>query len=449
MKSLQQHLSVALVISLIIIFPTLWWLTDSTMQDIAEKYVVSHLTQEAESVLAASEVDETEKITLNTKQISPAYLQPFSGKYYQLHSGDEVIRSRSLWDMELSVPDLAEGEKRRLYQSGPRQQSLLVMAYGYHKHDRPIVLAVAEDLSPTLAFIKPFQSQFIVIALAILLLLIAVQTIIVNSLFQPLKRMKRQIDALEQGQIDRLDTDVPKEISPLVKAINYLLDEQEHPSQHARNNFKRLDHTITPPLTEPSRLPDEAPIQSEPETHHSLPVQNEAARKPTLKPSPLSKPDLLSMEQPDNPDLELDIEQEILTLIGVLESMYQEKNLDITFIMPKTEVLLIDSGGMLELSGNLLKNACKWARSKVKLNIEIDEIIYLKIEDDGPGISEAGMLDLDRQNIVLDPATSGYLLGLTTARLITQRHGGELQLRQSDDLGGYCVEIALPLASPQ
>lgn len=447
MKSLQQHLSVALVISLIIIFPTLWWLTDSTMQNIAEKYVVSHLAQEAESVLAATQVDKTEKITLNAKQISPAYLQPFSGQYYQLHSGDEVTRSRSLWDMELNIPALAEGEKRRLYQSGPQQQSLLVMAYGYHKHDRPIVLAVAEDLSPTLAFIKPFQSQFILIALAILLLLITVQTIIVNSLLQPLKRLKRQIDALEQGQIDRLGTNVPKEVSPLVEAINCLLDEQEQPSRHARNDLKHLNHALTPPLTELSRLPDEAPIQSEPEAYHSLPAQNETTWKPAWKPPSLGKPDLSDTEQ-DNSDLALDIEQEILTLIGVLEGMYQEKNLDIAFIMPKTEVLLIDNGGMLELSGNLLKNACKWARSKVKLRIEIDEIIYLKIEDDGPGISETGMLDLE-QSIVLDQATSGYLLGLTTARLIAQRHGGELQLRQSDDLGGYCVEIALPLATPQ
>ncbi|WAK03891.1 ATP-binding protein [Methylobacter sp. YRD-M1] len=439
MKSLQQRLSVALVISLIIIFPTLWWLTDSTMQDIAEKYVMSHLAHEAESVLAATQVDKDEKLTLNTKQINPVYLQPFSGQYYQLRSNDDVIRSRSLWDKELILPNLTEGEKRRLYLSGPQQQSLLVMAYGYNKHDRTIVVAVAEDLSPTLAFIKPFQSRFMLIALAMLLLLIAMQIIILNHVFQPLKRIKQQINALDQGEIDRIDTDMPKEVSPLVEVTNQLLDELEQQLElHPRDNTEALKQVTKLPLAELRQLPDKETVQSEPAVDHPLQAQNVNAEH-ILEPTFQTPLDLSAIE--------CDIEQEILTLISVLESMYQEKNLDITFIMPQTDVLLMDCENLLELSGNLLKNACKWAQSKVRLSVEIDDSIHLKIEDDGPGISETGMIDLAQQNIVLDQATSGYLLGLTTARLIAQQHSGQLKLSQSNDLGGYCVDVILPLAS--
>jgi hypothetical protein len=438
MKSLQQRLSVALVISLIIIFPTLWWLTDSTMQDIAEKYVMSHLAQEAESVLAATQVDKDEKITLNTKQINPVYLQPFSGRYYQLRSNDDVIRSRSLWDKELIIPNLTEGEKRRLYLSGPQQQSLLVMAYGYNKYDRTVVVAVAEDLSPTLAFIKPFQSRFMLIALAMLLLLIAVQIVILNHIFQPLKRIKQQISALDQGEVDRIDTDVPKEVSPLVEVTNQLLDVlEQQPEPHPRDNPEVLKHVTKPPLAEPQQSPGKETVRSEPAVNHSLQTQNSNAER-ILEPTVQATP---------NPSvIECDIEQEILTLISVLESLYQEKNLDITFIMPQTEILLMDSENLLELSGNLLKNACKWAQSKVSLSVEIDESIHLRIEDDGPGISETGLIDLAQQNIVLDQATSSYLLGLTTARLIAQQYSGQLKLSQSNDLGGYCVEVVLPLA---
>jgi signal transduction histidine kinase len=436
---LQQRLSVALVISLIIIFPTLWWLTDSTMQDIAEKYVMSHLAHEAESVLAATQVDKDEKVTLNTKQINPVYLQPFSGRYYQLRSNDDIIRSRSLWDKELIIPNLAEGEKRRLYLSGPQQQSLLVMAYGYNKHDRTIVVAVAEDLSPTLAFIKPFQSRFMLIALAMLLLLIAVQVIILDNIFQPLKRIKQQINALDQGEIDRFDTDVPKEVSPLVEVTNQLLDVlEQQPELQPRDNPEALKHVTKLPLAVLQQLPDQETVQSEPAVNHPLQTQNVYAER-VLEPI---------FQATQNPSaIECDIEQEILTLISVLESMYQEKHLDITFIMPQTDVLLMDSENLLELSGNLLKNACKWAQSKVRLSVEIDESIHLKIEDDGPGISETGLIDLAQQNIVLDQATSGYLLGLTTARLIAQQHSGQLKLSQSNELGGYCAEVVLPLAS--
>lgn len=440
MKSLQQRLGVALLISLTATFTALWWLTDGTLQDIAEKHVASRLAQEAENVLAATRIDNTKKIGLDKEQINPAYQQPFSGQYYQLYSDNEIMRSRSLWDMDLSIPNLAAGEKRRLYLSGPQQQSLLVMAYGYDRHDRTIVVAVAEDLSPTLAFIEPFQLRFLIIAMTLLLLLIVMQTLIIGTVFQPLKSMRRQLSALKRGTITRLDTtEAPKEVSALVDEINWLLQALEQRVQRPQNALDDLAQALKPSLEELPQLPDEEPLQTEPEI--SQPLAEETAGSGC----PLESSFL---EDPEPSLMKLDIEQEILTLINALQSMYRDKNLDIIFIMPRTDVLLIDSEDMLELSSSLLKNACKWAQSRVKLSLEIDEAIYLRIEDDGPGISDTDMLEHTPANMLPHQGLGDYGIGLSTAQSIAKHHGGELKFHRSRDLGGFCVEVVLPLTEP-
>lgn len=439
MKSLQQRLGVALLISLTTIFTALWWLTDGTLQDIAEKYVTSRLTQEAENVLAATRIDKTKKVRLDKERINPAYQKPFSGQYYQLYSDNEIMRSRSLWDMDLSIPNLAAGEKRRLYLSGPQQQSLLVMAYGYDRHDRTIVVAVAEDLSPALAFIQPFQLRFLIIAVTLLLLLIVMQTLIISTAFQPLKSIRRQLSALKQGTITRLDTDVPKEVSALVDEINWLLQALEQRVQRPQNAFDDLAQTLKPPISEVPQLPDEEPLQTDREISQPLAEETVGGRCP-----PVSS----FLDDPEPSLMKLDIEQEILTLINVLQSMYRDKNLDIIFTMPRTDVLLIDSEDMLELSSSLLKNACKWAQSRVKLSLEIDEAIYLRIEDDGPGISDTDMLEHTPANKLPHQGLGDYGIGLSTAQSIAKHHGGELKFHRSRDLGGFCVEVVLPLTEP-
>jgi signal transduction histidine kinase len=440
MKSLQQRLGVALLISLTATFTALWWLTDGTLQDIAEKHVASRLAQEAENVLAATRIDKTKKVRLDKERINPAYQQPFSGQYYQLYSDNEIMRSRSLWDMDLAIPNLAAGEKRRLYLSGPQQQSLLVMAYGYDRHDRTIVVAVAEDLSPTLAFIEPFQLRFLIITVTILLLLIVMQILIIGTAFQPLKSIQRQLSALKQGTVTRLDTEVPKEVSALVDEINWLLQALEQRVQRPHNAIDDLAQALKPALGGLPQLPDEESLQTDPEISQPLTAET-ASSGCSLETS--------FLEDPEPSLMKPDIEQEILTLINVLQSMYRDKNLDIIFTMPRTDVLLIDSEDMLELSSSLLKNACKWAQSRVKLSLEIDEAIYLRIEDDGPGISDTDMLEHNTQaNKRPHQGLGDYGIGLSTAQSIAKHHGGELKFHRSRDLGGFCVEVVLPLTEP-
>ena len=103
-----------------------------------------------------------------------------------------------------------------------------------------------------------------------------------------------------------------------------------------------------------------------------------------------------------------------------------------------------DREDMLELLGNLLDNACKWADSQVELNIRQtaggDEI---EVQDDGPGIPETERDQVISRGTRLDEQTSGHGLGLGIVRDIVDVWGGEMQL-ETGALGGLSVMIRLP-----
>ncbi len=438
MKSLQVRLGVGLFISLISVFIALWWLTSSSIRYLAEESVAEHLEHDAQSILAALAIDAANRITLDINRIEPIYLQPFSGDYYQVISDKQVLRSSSLMDQSFAVKALPAGTNGKLYVTGPLQQPLVIMVYGYSKQNRDITIAVAEDLSPTLARIALFQHRYTLIAVLLLLALIAFQVILLRSGFHRLARIQHQIRALEKGEISQLDTDVPQEVAGLVAEVNWLLNVLEQRLQRSRNALGDLAHSLKTPLTVLQQLPREAALQSQPEICHTL--QTQTTNMQRMMDRVLKR---ARMAGAGSSLIKFDIRQEIPALIKVLQSMYRDKNLEISFSLPDKGVLLIDREDMLELTGNLLDNACKWAKSRIIIRLDVNHEVRLLVEDDGPGVSEADIVTLTQRGTRLDETVNGHGLGLPIARLIAEHYGGQLNLRRSNELGGFCAEAIL------
>jgi signal transduction histidine kinase len=443
MKSLQLRLAVGLFISLFSVFIILWWLTSSSIRTLAEESVAEHLEHDAVSILAAINTDAANNITLNINQIEPIYLEPFSGDYYQVITNSQVIRSRSLLDQDYVIQALSPGETNKLYITGPMHQPLIIMVYGYSKLNRDITIAVAEDLTPTLARIAAFQYRYTLIALVLLLLLIVVQVIILRSGFHRLARISQQIRALEQGERTQLETDVPQEVAALVHEVNWLLKVLDQRLQRSRNALGDLAHALKTPLTVLQQLPRETVLKSQPEICHILQTQT------TNMQNRLERVLKRARMAGSGPTVaKFDIKQEIPDLIKVLQSMYRDKNLTISFIEPENSTLLIDREDMLELAGNLLDNACKWAKYRVNLSFYVNQMVHLIVEDDGPGVSDADIATLTQRGTRLDEAVNGHGLGLSIAQSIAEQYGGKLILRKSNKLGGFCVEAMLRKTDP-
>lgn len=438
MKSLQLRLGVALFISLLCAVSLLWWQTTLSIRQLAEDNVAEHLEHDAEAILAAVYADGPATLALNDTGLEPVYARFHSGQYYWVASGGQVIKSPSLGNSHLVVPMLAAGSRQRVYVDGPEQQPLLIMAFGHQKDGRSITVAIAEDLTPTFLLIADFQRRFSMIAAILLLLLVCVQIMILRQGFSPLTRLQKQLRALERGERSQIDTDVPVEVSALVGEFNRLLTVLEQRLQRKRNALADLAHALKTPLTVLQQLPREDALRQHPELSEILTAQTthmQRLMERVLKRARLAGAGPAAAK--------FDIYQEIPALIEVLKKMYREKNLSIRFSATPSCMLPIDREDMLELAGNLLDNACKWASSKVSITFECNQAIRLVIEDDGPGVEESAIETLMLRGSRLDESVNGHGLGLAIAKLIVEQYGGQLVLGRSKSLGGFCAEAVL------
>lgn len=98
----------------------------------------------------------------------------------------------------------------------------------------------------------------------------------------------------------------------------------------------------------------------------------------------------------------------------------------------------------MELFGNLLDNACKWADQRVLLTVYDKPGLMVSVQDDGPGCAPELRQQLDQRGQRLDESTAGHGLGLAIVRDIVEHYQGSLIFAQSDLLGGFRVDVALP-----
>ena len=99
----------------------------------------------------------------------------------------------------------------------------------------------------------------------------------------------------------------------------------------------------------------------------------------------------------------------------------------------------------MELLGNLLDNACKWANHKVKISVSQTSTLNFIIEDDGPGAPEDRLLAINQRGVRLDETVEGHGLGLAIVSDIVKHYNGTITSGKSILLGGFQVKVVLPL----
>ena len=99
---------------------------------------------------------------------------------------------------------------------------------------------------------------------------------------------------------------------------------------------------------------------------------------------------------------------------------------------------------MVELFGNLLDNACKWASKRVDVAVENDNGLSFTVEDDGPGSPEDQLSKVSERGVRLDESVAGHGLGLSIVKEIVASYNGAIYFDRSQSLGGFSVKVRLP-----
>ena len=438
MQSIQSKLSTGLLFSLIIAFSALWLLVSTSIQSLAEDYIASRLTHDAETLLSAIQFDENDKLIIDPARIDLIYNQPFSGHYYTIDTATESVSSRSLWDQQLKYVTVNPGNQLSTVQQGPELQSLLVISVGYKKMGQPLTITVAEDLNPIAENIDRFKYWFAVMAFSMLFILVILQALTLRRNLKPLTSIRSELKSLEQGQLDKLSTDSPSELRPLIDEVNHLLAIMEQRLRRSRDGLSDLAHAIKKPLTVIQQVTEKSNIPDT--TRHTLIKQTNEIYQLTDR---ILKRARLAGHS--HTGALFSFAHDLPALLNTLDMMYTDKTLQLITDIPEGITCPIDREDMLELLGNLLDNAYKWATHKIIFSVRIESGIHICIEDDGPGADPEKITTLSRRGVRLDENTQGHGFGLAIATDMVSDYGGSIHFTCSTELGGFKSDIELPL----
>ncbi|MFN4165042.1 MAG: sensor histidine kinase [Ferrovibrio sp.] len=369
----------------------------------------------------------------------PRFEQIFSGWYWQVaEPSGRLIRSRSLWDSTLPVHD--DGTEMRRHEiSGPRGETLLVAERDLHFPGMagPVHVLVASDRRELDERIRSFD-LLLLAALSLFAVGMAFAVVLqVRYGLSPLRAMTADLAAIRRGVSQRLNGPYPQEIAPLAEAMNAVLEHDAALIERARTHVGNLAHSLKTPLAVlHAELRDSPgkPVVDEQVRIMTRLIEHHLARASATAGSGRA----LGAEIPIRPVVE-----EIATMLGRIHANRQigidiQVSPDIRFRGGRED--------LEEMLGNLMENACKWARSRVRITAAATGPLVICVEDDGPGLSPDQATRVSRRGARLDEAMPGWGLGLGIVTDLAAIHGGTLTMDRSE-LGGLRATITLPASA--
>jgi two-component system sensor histidine kinase PhoQ len=255
----------------------------------------------------------------------------------------------------------------------------------------------------------------------------------------PVRRMEREIHEVEEGRCEALGGGYPRELSGVATNLNALLSGERKRVARYRDTLGNLAHSLKTPLavmrTTLTGAAQDGAVAAEIDRMNGI-IEHQ------LKRAAASGGALLGQAP-------VEVAQLAGELRGALLKVYAHKDLALEIAIAPAAQFIGDRGDLMELLGNLLDNACKWCRSRVRLSASADENagarerLSLVIEDDGPGISAADRARVLQRGMRADQSVPGHGLGLAMVRDTVDLYGGQLAVDASP-LGGARFTLRLP-----
>lgn len=433
--SLERSIRHRLLLGLLVVSATLLVLLHLAINTLTADFVRSRLEHDAESLIAALQPVDDGWQLIDTA-LPLVYQRARSGHYFVLRYAGRRLRSRSLWDLSIPFEPLPVGAVRSYQQRLISDQHWLVREQGFHKGDTDFSLWIAEDIAPLQVTQRRYELYLLGLVLLSIPLLLLWQRLILRRGFARLEPLRRALAEQSAGTVAELPAEVPIEVRPLVEAIRQRLSRSGEQIQRSRTALGNLAHELKRPL---QRLHWLAENCEDGELRRSLQEVHEQLRRRID--SELRRARIAGAPSPGRQFLP---SEEIPHLVRLLELSGRH---DIRFESRLPDrALPFDRDDMIELVGNLLDNAWRHGRSRVRLQIErVADGWRLTVEDDGAGVEQADLEHLTRRGLRLDESVQGegHGLGLSICAAVVASYGGHLEFGASG-LGGLRVEVFLP-----
>jgi signal transduction histidine kinase len=133
-------------------------------------------------------------------------------------------------------------------------------------------------------------------------------------------------------------------------------------------------------------------------------------------------------------------------LARTLPKLYADRTLSIDVRVDPSHAVRVQREDLDEMLGNLLDNACKWARAHVVIESTCaGDTLRITVDDDGPGLAAAMRENVLQRGVRADEQAAGSGLGLAIVRDLADVYQGVISLDASP-LGGLRASLTLPRA---
>jgi two-component system, OmpR family, sensor histidine kinase PhoQ len=442
--SLSRRLLVSVAVPLALFFGVMMLVLDSGFRTLSERQLHALLDSQIVTLIAAAEPDPAGGYDAPLNGLDARLASPDSGLYAQIRSNNHLWRSPSTAGVPIDFgPPLAQGDRTFSYTIVGHTR-VATESRGISFADDPkqqghaLTFSVAVSLTPYEEQLWIFRSRMLGWFTGLMLLLLLSLAALLRRVLAPLRRLEREIHEVEEGRSEMLGSGYPRELSGVARHLNALLVGERKRVARYRDTLGNLAHGLKTPLAV-MRAALHLDAGSSPTTRT---IGTEIDRmtdiiEHQLKRAAASGGALLGQAP-------VAVAVVAADLRGALLKVYSRKDLSIELAIQEGSYFSGDRGDFVELLGNLMDNACKWCRQRVRVAVSVEEGgLGLVVEDDGPGIAEEDRVKVLERGVRTDEKVPGHGLGLAMVHDTVDLYGGKLVVEESL-LGGARFALRLP-----
>ena len=263
---------------------------------------------------------------------------------------------------------------------------------------------------------------------------------IVRRGLSPLDEMRRRLAAVRAGTAVRVDGQFPTEVQPLVNDLNALLAHQERAVGRAHAKAGDLAHGLKTPLAILAHEAERAAARGQADV--AAGISEQVARMQRQIEYHLAQ--ARAAASGARPGARCQVRESADGLARTLLRLHADRGVTIDVRVDPAHEARCERSDLDEMLGNLLDNACKWARARVVVTSEMREAdVLITVEDDGPGIDPALRETVLQRGVRADETAPGSGLGLAIVRELADLYGGSVALESASG-GGVSARLTLP-----
>ena len=463
LKSLSTRLILSSAAVAIVLLVVAAVLLAALFQAALERNFDARLRAVLDSLLANVEVDPTGAPVLGGELADPRFTLPLSGWYWQVKPvgggpGAGDLASESLLEKRLAsdASVLSERDKDGIatfysFDSNGAQLRGMEQVFKFPDSKAEFSFLVAGNFDELSGEISTFRR----ILFSVLALLGAglIGAIIFQVSFglRPLRELQARLSAIREGKAERMEGGYPIEIQPVADELNLLIQSNTEVVDRARTQVGNLAHALKTPL---SVITNEARDVARAGTHDGGPFAAKVAEQSEL------------MRVQINHYLEraraaarigviggaTEVAPVVAALARALTRIYDNKRegepIRLVVDCPAGLRFQGERQDLEEMVGNLMDNACKWAKSEVAVGIlahgeGAGARVHITVDDDGPGLSAEERAEVGQRGKRLDETVPGTGLGLSIVADLAGLYRGKLELDRAPT-GGLRAMLDLP-----